>query len=322
MNPQQVKFLTNSGEDSLGRVDICALGFINVFLEVLPLLLPNSMEEILETPNERKVTDKILVSHLLSFRSRNLQSPADSNQWTSDADNHISSFVTKHLAASAKDGLAKARKGLAKARQSLMSLGSKATHGFDAENHGYQHSEAPRSKAGLVSRAMEVSSSIWKMFSGATGVAKNIWSKATQWKTGNEKEGNAKNILYPTDLETESRSNHGSVDVRLEEYHSWPTSSDLSKENSEQEEYQNYLTQGISAPVEQEFVYFVSNPEAPRFVNTDFSPSPPDQSGHSQVEEANPLNVDDVVDQPSIDVSYGEKTDFVTASEAYEEVSD
>ena len=53
MNPQQVKFLTNSGEDSLGRVDICALGLINVFLELLPLLLPNSMEEILESLNEK-----------------------------------------------------------------------------------------------------------------------------------------------------------------------------------------------------------------------------------------------------------------------------
>ena len=45
----KVKFLSNSGEDSLGRVDVCALGFLNVFLEVLPLLLPNYREEILET---------------------------------------------------------------------------------------------------------------------------------------------------------------------------------------------------------------------------------------------------------------------------------
>lgn len=226
------------------------------------------MEEILETLNER---------------SRNLRAtpkiPAKSNQWTLDADNQISSFVTKHLAASAKEGLAKARKGLAKARKSLISLSSKATHGLDAENqrthHGFQRSEVARSKASLVSRAMEASSSIWKMFSGATGVAKNIWSKATQWKTGEENEGIAKNILSPTDLETEGRSNHGSVDVRPEEFHSWPTSSDLSKENSEQEEQQNYLTEGILAPVGQEFVYFVPNPEAPRFVKTDFSPSPP-----------------------------------------------
>ena len=49
----QVKFLTNSGKDSLGRVDVCALGLLNLFLEVLPLLLPNSMEEILESLNER-----------------------------------------------------------------------------------------------------------------------------------------------------------------------------------------------------------------------------------------------------------------------------
>ena len=49
----QVKFLTNSGEDSLGRVDVCALGLFNLFLEVLPLLLPNSMEEILESLNDR-----------------------------------------------------------------------------------------------------------------------------------------------------------------------------------------------------------------------------------------------------------------------------
>ena len=48
-----MKFLTNSGEDSLGRVDVCALGLLNLFLEVLPLLLPNSMEEILESLNER-----------------------------------------------------------------------------------------------------------------------------------------------------------------------------------------------------------------------------------------------------------------------------
>jgi len=309
----QVKFLTNSGEDSLGRVDICALGFINVFLEVLPLLLPNSMEEILETLNER---------------SRNLRAtpkiPTKSNQWTLDADNQISSFVTKHLAASAKEGLAKARKGLAKARKSLISLGSKATHELDAENqrtrHGFQRSEAARSKAGLVSRAMEASSSIWKMFSGATGVAKNIWSKATQWKTGEEKEGIAKNTLYPTDLETEGRSNHGSVDVRPEEFHSRPTSSDLSKENLEQEEQQNDLTQGILAQVEQEFVYFVPNPEAPRFVKTDFSPSPPDQTSQSQVEEAHPLQIDDASDQPSIDVSYGRKTDFVTP-QAYDHIN-
>ena len=158
------------------------------------------------------------------------------------------------------------------------------------------------------------------MFSGATGVAKNIWSKATQWKTGEEKEGIAKNTLYPTDLETEGRSNHGSVDVRPEEFHSWPTSSDLSKENLEQEEQQNDLTQGILAQVEQEFVYFVPNPEAPRFVKTDFSPSPPDQTSQSQVEEAHPLQIDDASDQPSIDVSYGRKTDFVTP-QAYDHIN-
>lgn len=32
---------------------MCALGLLNLFLEVLPLLLPNSMEEILESLNER-----------------------------------------------------------------------------------------------------------------------------------------------------------------------------------------------------------------------------------------------------------------------------
>jgi hypothetical protein len=288
-------------------VDVCALGLLNLFLEVLPLLLPNSMEEILESLNER---------------SRNLPSksnrPTDSNQWTSDADHQISPFLTENLAASAKKGLAKARKELAKARQSIVSLASKATDGSDAENQrthrGYKHSKAPRS--GLVSRAVEASSSIWKMFSGATGAATNIWSKATKWKTGEklEKDGNAKNIPDPTDfLETEGRSNHGSLDVRLEEYHSWPTRSYVAKENSEQGRHQIDFTQGISAPVEQELVYFVPNPEAPQFVETDFLPSPPDQTDQSQIEEKNLIHIDDTSVQPAIDVFYGEKTDFVTA---------
>ena len=150
---------------------------------------------------------------------------------------------------------------------------------------------------------MEASSSIWKMFSGATGAAKNIWSKATKWKTGNELVKDGKN---PADFfKTEGRSNHGSLDVGLEEYHSWPTSSYLAKENSEQGTHQIDYT-----PVEQELVYFVPNPEAPQFVKTDFLPSPPDQS---QIEKKNPINIGETSDQPAIDVFYGEKTDFVPA---------
>lgn len=263
------------------------------------------------------------------FRSRNLpaksNSPtADSNQWTSDADHQISSFLPENLAASAKKGLAKARKELAKARKSIVSLASKATDGLDAESQrthrGYKPSKAPRSKAGLVSRAMDASSSIWKMFSGATGAAKNIWSKATKWKTVDklENDGSAKNIQDPTSfLETEARSNHGSHDVRLEEYQHWPTSSYLPGENSEQGNGQIDVTQGIYAPVEQELVYFVPNPEAPQFVKADFSPSPPDQTDQIKMEKKNPTNIDDTSDQTAINVFYGEKTDFVTG-QAYD----
>ena len=255
------------------------------------------------------------------FRSRNLPAksnrPTDSNQWISDAENQISSFVTENLTTSAKKGLAKARTEFAKARKSITSLASKATDGLNAKNpRAQQASKAARSKAGLVSRALKASSSIWKMFSGATGAAKNIWSKATQWKAGIEnrleKDGNAKNIQDLTNLETEGRSNHGS----LEEYQSWPISSDLPKEeNSEQID----VTLGTSAPVVQEFVYFVPNPEAPQFVKTDFLPSPPDQTGQSQIEEENLMHTGDTWDEPAIDVFYGEKTDFVTA-QAYDHV--
>ena len=153
------------------------------------------------------------------------------------------------------------------------------------------------------------------MFSGATGAAKNIWSKATKWKTGDKLENDAKNIQDPMDfLGTEGRSNRGSHDVGLEEYHSWPTSSYLPEESSKQGRHQIDFSRGIYAPVEQELVYFVPNPEAPQFVKADFIPSPPDQS---EIKETNPMHIDDTSDQTAINVFYGEKTDFVTA-QAYD----
>merc|ERR1711990_959917 len=48
--------------------------------------------------------------------------------------------------------------------------------------------------------------------------------------------------------------------------------------------------------------------EAPQFVKTDFLPSPPDQTGQTQIEEAKILHIGDSTDQSSIDVSYGVKT--------------
>ena len=268
---------------------------------------------------------------MLCFRSRKVssksKSPKDGNQWTLDAEHQISTFVSKNLAATAKEGLAKAMKRVEKAGRRLISLASKSSGGLDAErNRGSRHPKALRSKGSLVSRAVKASSSIWKMFSGATGAAKNIWSKAKLWDTGDEKnmkqDRSAIDIQHPsTNFATpEGRSNLGGVDLRLEEQYSWSSNLNLPKKNSEQDE--NFSHQEISGPVNEEFVYFVPNPEAPQFVTeapqfvteapqfvkTDFLPSPPDQTGQTQIEEAKILHIGDSTDQSSIDVSYGVKT--------------
>ena len=161
----------------------------------------------------------------------------------------------------------------------------------------------------MVSRAMKASSSIWKMLSGATGAAKSFWSKATKWTTDEEEElkreqnGTPENFQYLTDYQIEGRSNHDSNDItEYSEYPSWAASPDESPEDEHTNSAQELSTPDVSFE-DQEFVYFVPNPEAPQFVRTDFLPSPSDPSIVG--ETGSQVHVED---QPSINMAYG---DFV-----------
>merc|ERR1712223_2342460 len=189
---------------------------------------------------------------------------AESNLWNLDSENEISSYVSKQLTASAKKGLAKAKNELTRASQNLISLATTASDVLDGEKHRTKH-RRPRSKGGMVSRAMKASSSIWKMLSGATGAAKSFWSKATKWTTDDEGEvkrdqtGNPENIQYLTDYQIEGRSNHDSNDItEYSEYPSWAASPDESPEEEPTNSAQKFSTPDVSFEG-QEFVYFVPN---------------------------------------------------------------
>ena len=140
-----------------------------MFHKVLPLLLPNNLEEIVASLEEKykaflNLTPSLTFSvalfstfkqHFdLFFRTKNLPSTkanaAESNLWNLDSENEISSYVSKQLTASAKKGIAKAKNELTRASQNLISLATTASDVLDGEKHRTKH-RRPRSKGGMVS---------------------------------------------------------------------------------------------------------------------------------------------------------------------------
>ena len=139
-----------------------------MFHKVLPLLLPNNLEEIVASLEEKykaflnAVFDTLYYSlfnfnigyqHFdIFFRTKNLPSTkakaAESNLWKLDSENEISSYVSKQLTASAKKGIAKAKSELTRASQNLISLATTASDVLDGEKHRTKH-RRPRSKGGM-----------------------------------------------------------------------------------------------------------------------------------------------------------------------------